>query len=90
MRSSNTKTVGSVVSELKASLRNVLAWYGTLVRILRTFKQRTNVPYSQLHKKRIPHKHITVLFSKNLGVPYSTYVSYRTAFLAHYTLTIQI
>ena len=69
MHPTNTKTIGSVVSELKTPLRNVLAWYGTLVRLVRTFKQRTNVPYSCLHKKRVPHKR-TVLLCRNWGVPY--------------------
>ena len=36
----DTSTVRNVVSELQSLLRNVLAWYGTLVR---TFKQRTKV-----------------------------------------------
>ena len=50
MHRTNTSTVRSVVSEL----RNVLAWYGTFERLLvRTFKQRTKVPYPFLHKKRV-------------------------------------
>ena len=49
----------SVVSELQTLLRNVLVWCGMLVRLVRTFKQRTDVPYPYLRNKR------TVLFSKN-------------------------
>ena len=41
MHRANASTVRSVVSELQTSLRNVLEWYGTLGRIVRTFKQRT-------------------------------------------------
>ena len=53
MHCTNTKTVGSAVSKLETSLRNVLVWYGTLVRFVRAFKQRTNVWY--LQKKRLPY-----------------------------------
>ena len=53
MHRPNNSTVRSVVSELQTSLRNVLAWYGTIVHLVRTFKQRTKVPY--LHKKRVPY-----------------------------------
>ena len=52
----NTSTVHNVVSELQTLLRNVFAWYGTLVRLVRTFTQRTEVPYPYLNKKRVPHK----------------------------------
>ena len=51
----NTSMICSVVSDLKTSLLNVLAWYGKKIR---TFKQRTKVPH--LHKKRVPY-----FFSKN-------------------------
>ena len=44
MHFTNTSAVRSVVSELHALLRNILAWYGTLVLLIRTFKQRTYVP----------------------------------------------
>ena len=50
----NTSTVLSVVSELQALLLNVLAWYSTLVFLVRTFKQRAYVPY--LHNKRVLYK----------------------------------
>ena len=42
---------------------------------------RTNVPYPYHYKKGVLYQR-TVSFSKNLGVPYRTYVSYRTAILA--------
>ena len=66
MHRANTSTVRSVVSELQTLLRNVLSWYGTLVRLVRTFKQRTTVPYPYLHNKHVPSEHArTVLFNKN-------------------------
>ena len=55
MHCTNTKTVGSIVSELKTSLRNVLVWYGTLVRLVRSLKQSTSVPYPYLQNKRVPY-----------------------------------
>ena len=61
MHRTNTCTLHSVVRELQTLLRNVLAWYGTLLCLVRTFKQRTKVPY--IHKKRVPYKR-SVLFSK--------------------------
>ena len=75
MHSTDIKTVGSVVSELKTSLRNVLAWYGTLVRLVRIFKQRTNVSFSYLHK-RVP------FFLAKIEA-YRTYVPYRTALFSY-------
>ena len=65
----DTKTVGSVASELKTLSRNVLAWYGTFIRLVRTLKQRTNVLYSYLHEKRVPYN-CTVLCNKDRSVPY--------------------
>ena len=59
-----TSTIRSVVSELQTLLRNVLAWYGSFVRLLRIFKHRTKVPYPYLHNKFVPYKH-TVLFRKS-------------------------
>ena len=53
MHCTNTSTVRSVVRELQTSLRNVLAWYDTLVR---KFKQRTKVPYPYLHTQRVPYR----------------------------------
>ena len=46
------------------SLLHVLAWYGTLVRLGRTFNQRNKVSTVPSQKLR------TVLFIKNWGVPY--------------------
>ena len=63
MQLPNTRTVRSVLSELKMSLRNVLAWYPKLVRLVHTFKQHANVPYSYFLKKCVPYKR-NVLFSK--------------------------
>ena len=75
MHGTNTKAIGRVVSELKTSLRNVRAWYGTLLaHLVRTFKQRTNVPYSYLYSKR------TVLLTKIKA--YRTLFTYRTTMLA--------
>ena len=71
MHHTNTISVRSVVSELQVSLRNVLAWYDTLVRLVRTFKQRTNVPYPYLHNKRVPH------FLAQIEA-YHTVLTYRT------------
>ena len=50
MHRTNTNTERTVVTELQMSLCNVLARYGTLVHLVRAFKQRTPVPYSCLHK----------------------------------------
>ena len=44
-----------------------------LLRLVCKFKQRTNLPYPYHYKKRLPHQ-LTVLISKNCGVPYRTYV----------------
>ena len=55
MHRTNTSAMRSVVSELQTSLRKVLVWHGTLVRLVRTFKQRTKVPYPYFNQKRIPH-----------------------------------
>ena len=51
-----------------------------LVRLVRKFKQRTNVPYPYHSKKHVPYK-CKVLLKKNCGVPYRVYVPYRTAIL---------
>ena len=61
MHRSNTSTVRSVVSELQTLIRNVLAWYATLLSLVRTFKQRSKVPYPYLHKKCVPNNCIVVL-----------------------------
>ena len=55
MHHTNTSTVRSMVSKLHTLLHSVLAWYGTLVRLVCTFKQRTNVPYPYLHNRRVPY-----------------------------------
>ena len=49
MYHTNTSTVRSIV------VSNVLVFYGMLVRLVCTFKQRTKVPYSYLRKKRVPY-----------------------------------
>ena len=55
MLHTNTSTVRNVVSKLQTLLRNLIAWYRALVRLVRTFKQRTDVPYPYLHNKRVPY-----------------------------------
>ena len=37
MHGTSSRTVRSINSELQPSLRNEIAWYGTLVRLVRTF-----------------------------------------------------
>ena len=61
----NTSTVRSVVSEMQMSLRGFVSDLNgiTLVRFVRTFIQRTKVPYPYHHKKRVSYKR-TVLFAK--------------------------
>ena len=55
MHRTNTSTVRIVVSELQTPLRNVLAWYDTLVRSVGTFKKHSKLPYMYFHKKRVPY-----------------------------------
>ena len=71
MHHTNTSTVPSVVSELQTSLCTVLAWYGTLLRLVRIFKHRTNVPYPFLYQKR-------VLYFLAKIEAYRTVLTYRT------------
>ena len=77
MHHTYTSTKRSIVSELQTLLRTVRAWYGTLVRLVRPFKQRTNIPYPYLHNKRVP------FFSAKIEA-YCNYVAYRTAILGGY------
>ena len=63
MHHTSISTVLSVVSELQTLLRNILAWYGRLVRLVRTFKQRTSVPSAP--SKQAHTVKLTVIFSKN-------------------------
>ena len=53
MHHTTTSTLHNIVSELQTLPRNVLAWYGRLVHLVRTFKQRTNVPFPYLHNKSV-------------------------------------
>ena len=73
MHHANTSMVRSNDSKLQTLLRTVLAFYdtGTLVRLVRTFKQRTNAPYPYFHNKSVLYNR-TVLLSNNSRriVPY--------------------
>ena len=54
MHRTKKSTVRSVVSELQTSLRNALAWYGTLVRLVRSFKQRIIQTLNERTKRTVP------------------------------------
>ena len=69
----------SDVSEMQTLLRNVLVWYGTLVPLVRTFEQRTNVPY--LHKKYVPYLHTAPYCHPCPGTLNSNAIIFQKAFL---------
>ena len=80
MHRTNTSTVRSVVSKLQMPLCNAVALCGTLVRLHRSFKQRTKVAFPYFPKKRIPYFLAKI---ESFSVPYLlTYVPYRSAMLA--------
>ena len=77
MHRSNISMVRSFVSKLQMPLRNVLAWCGTLVPLVRTFKQLPKILY--LHKKRVPYKRKPYFLAKTEA--YRTVLTYRTTML---------
>ena len=75
-----TSTVRSAVSELQTLLHSVLARYGTLVRLVRTFKQRTNLPYP-LPSQKVRTVRTYRTFYQKLRRTISYFAPYRIAIL---------